>query len=141
VGRTVFLTGTEDEAPLASSVAAMAGLPSSAVLAGRTDVAQLAALVSAAGLVLSADTGVAHLATAMGTPSVVLFGPVSPAEWGPPPERSIHRAIWAGRIGEPQADRPDPGLLAISVEQVLAAVAELRGQTSPTAPDTVRQPA
>ena len=126
-GRTVFLTGSDDEAPLAHSVGFMAGLPSDAVLAGRTNLVELAALVSAAGMVLSGDTGIAHLATAVGTPSVVLFGPASPDEWGPPPERAIHRALWTGRTGEPLASRPDPGLLAITVEQVLAAVDDLRG--------------
>ncbi|MDQ3978506.1 MAG: glycosyltransferase family 9 protein [Actinomycetota bacterium] len=130
-GRTIFVTGNEDEAPLAASVAAMAGLPAGAVLAGRTNLVELAALVAAAGLVLSGDTGVAHLATAVGTPSVVLFGPASPAEWGPPPERPIHRGLWAGRIGEPHSHRTDPALLAITVEQVLAAVDELRGHTLP----------
>ena len=54
-------------------------------MAGRTDVVQLAALIARAGRVLCGDTGVAHLAPAFGIPSVVLFGPVPPSEWGPPP--------------------------------------------------------
>lgn len=125
-GHTVLLTGTDGEAGLASSVAGMAGLSSEDVLAGRTDLVELAALVSRASVVLCGDTGVAHLATAVGTPSVVLFGPTSPAHWGPPPDRAIHRALWAGRTGEPLASRPDPGLLAITVEQVLDALDDLR---------------
>nr|WP_249355415.1 glycosyltransferase family 9 protein [Nocardia farcinica] len=40
------------------------------------------------------DTGVGHLATAFGTPSVVLFGPNPPAWWGPPPQRRRHVALW-----------------------------------------------
>jgi uncharacterized protein YjbJ (UPF0337 family) len=55
-------------------------------------------------------------------PSVVLFGPTPPAEWGPPPDRPWHRALWAGRRGDPHAKAPDAGLLAISVEDVLAAL-------------------
>ena len=81
----------------------------------------LAALVAAAGRVVVGDTGVAHLATAFGTPSVVLFGPTSPAAWGPPPGRR-HRALWAGRVGDPHGEQPDPGLLAIPVDEVLAAL-------------------
>ena len=86
------------------------------------DVMTLAAHVAVAGRVVCGDTGVAHLATALRRPSVVLFGPTSPARWGPPPERRQHVALWAGRTGDPHAERPDPGLLAISVSDVLAAL-------------------
>jgi len=68
--------------------------------------------------VLSGDTGVAHLAVALGTPSLALFGPTDPAHWGPPPGRPEHRVLWAGRSGDPHAGRPDPGLLEIEAEQV-----------------------
>ncbi|MBO4209604.1 glycosyltransferase family 9 protein [Micromonospora echinofusca] len=95
-GHRVVLTGSADERSLAGRVAAAAGLPEAAVLAGRTDVGELAALVAHARLVVSGDTGVAHLATAYRTPSVVLFGPVPPARWGPPADRPWHRALWAG---------------------------------------------
>ncbi|MGH9263388.1 MAG: glycosyltransferase family 9 protein [Acidimicrobiales bacterium] len=122
-GRHVVITGSEAERALATEVAARAGLgPASAVLAGRTDLLGLAATVAAAGLVLCGDTGVAHLATALGTPSVVLFGPVPPSQWGPPADRPQHVALWAGRTGDPHAPDPDPGLLEITVADVLAAI-------------------
>lgn len=124
-GRDVVITGSRDERALAREVAAHAGLAERRVLAGRTDVAGLARTVAAAGQVVCGDTGVAHLATALGTPSVVLFGPVSPDEWGPPPERPAHIALWVGRTGDPHADEPDPGLLAISVVDVLGALERL----------------
>jgi ADP-heptose:LPS heptosyltransferase len=73
--------------------------------------------------VLSADTGIAHLATALGTPSVVLFGPTSPARWGPPADRPQHRALWAGRHGDPNGATPDPGLLRLEPRDVLEAIA------------------
>jgi ADP-heptose:LPS heptosyltransferase len=68
------------------------------------------------------DTGVAHLATAFGTPSVVLFGPTPPSEWGPPPNRPRHQVLWAGRRGDPHGQSPDAGLLAIEVPDVLGAL-------------------
>jgi ADP-heptose:LPS heptosyltransferase len=125
-GRDVVITGARSELGLALDVAARAGLDERSVLAGRTDLADLARAVAAAGRVVCGDTGVAHLATALGTRSVVLFGPVSPAEWGPPPERARHRALWRGGTGDPHAARPDPSLLAITVADVLAALEELR---------------
>jgi ADP-heptose:LPS heptosyltransferase len=122
-GRRVVITGGPDEVDLACEVADRAGLPRSAVLAGATDVLGLTATVAAAGRVVCGDTGVAHLATALGRPSVVLFGPVSPDRWGPPPDRPQHIALWAGRTGDPHASTVDPGLLEITVEDVVKALA------------------
>lgn len=125
-GRRVVVTGTRAERAACLRIAAAAGVPEDDVLAGRTSVLELASVVARAALVLSGDTGVAHLATAFGTPSVVLFGPVSPGEWGPPPGRSRHRALWAGHTGDPHGRVPDPGLLALTPERVLAEIDVLR---------------
>lgn len=122
-GRPVVITGGPDEVALATDVAARAGLPPSAVLAGATNVLELTATVAAAGRVVCGDTGVAHLATALGRPSVVLFGPVSPGLWGPPSDRPRHIALWAGRTGDPHGRSVDPGLLEISVGDVLDVLA------------------
>ena len=124
-GREVVITGGPSEVGLAFEVAARAGLDERHVLAGKTDLADLARAVAAAGRVVCGDTGVAHLATALGTPSVVLFGPVSPCEWGPPAERTRHRALWTGGRGDPHAAHTDAGLIGISVADVLDALEEL----------------
>jgi ADP-heptose:LPS heptosyltransferase len=123
-GRRVAVTGSAAERELAAAVAAAADLPAGAVLAGRTDLEELAAAVAAAARVVCGDTGIAHLATALGTPSVALFGPTPPAEWGPPDDPR-HKALWAGRRGDPHAEEPDPGLLEITVPAVVAAVSDL----------------
>lgn len=120
-GRRVVVTGGPDEVALARRVAAAAELDDEAVLAGRTDLFGLTRAVAAADRVVCGDTGVAHLATALGTSSVVLFGPTSPYEWGPP-GRPRHIALWAGRQGDPHGDEPDPGLLAISADEVQSAL-------------------
>ncbi|HXG76669.1 MAG TPA: glycosyltransferase family 9 protein [Gaiellaceae bacterium] len=125
-GHRVVLTGSASERVRCLLVARKAALPAEDVLAGRTSVLELAALVARAGLVVCGDTGVAHLATAFGTPSVVLFGPASPEEWGPPPTRSQHRALWAGLRGDPHSSLPDPGLLRITAEQVRDEIGALR---------------
>ena len=130
-GRAVVVTGGAGEVGLARAVAARAGLRDEAVLAGRTDVLALAALVAQAGRVACGDTGVAHLATALGTPSVVLFGPTSPALWGPPPGRGRHVALWAGRTGDPHGDEVDRGLLALTPAEVVGALATVAGGPAP----------
>ncbi len=130
-GSRVVITGGPGEEELASKVARGAGLPGEAVHAGRTDLAQLSRLVAAAARVVCTDTGVAHLATALGTPSVVLFGPTSPRHWGPPPDRPGHRVLWRGTTGDPRGETPDPGLLALSVEDVIDALDDLAGVGRP----------
>lgn len=137
-GRRVVVTGSATERPLAISIAATAGLPDEAVLAGCTTLSQLAATVAEASLVVCGDTGIAHLATAYGTPSVVVFGPVSPRHWGPPPECPQHVALWAGSTGDTFADRPDPGLLRITATEVIAAAERLINRPQPA--ETYREP-
>lgn len=120
-GHDVVVTGGDAETALARAVAAGAGLSPDAVLAGRLDLLGLCAVVACARLVLCCDTGVGHLATAYRTPSVVLFGPVPPSRWGPPPERRQHVTLWSGTTGDPFASTPDPGLLRLTPQDVLAA--------------------
>lgn len=50
---------------------------------GKTSLIELAALIAKADLVLTGDTGALHIATALGTPTVSLWGPTSPAQYGP----------------------------------------------------------
>jgi ADP-heptose:LPS heptosyltransferase len=120
-GHRVVLSGSRDEAGLAEDVRRRAGLPHEAVLAGRTDLAELAALVASARLVVSGDTGTAHLASAYRRPSVLLFGPTPPHRWGPPAS-GPHTVLWHGTgAGDPHATALDPALAAITVEEVLAA--------------------
>src|SRR3954447_12521312 len=123
-GRRVIVTGSGGERPRALEVASMAGAAEWTVAAGRTPLPELATLVAGAGRVVCGDTGVGHLATALGTPSVLLFGPTSPALWGPP-QGGRHIVLWHGREGDPHSDRPDPGLLEIDVDEVLEARAGL----------------
>jgi ADP-heptose:LPS heptosyltransferase len=130
-GRTVIVTGGPAEVDLANDVAARAGLPQHAVHAGQGGMLALGRLIDAADRVVCGDTGIAHLATALRTPSVVLFGPTSPALWGPPSDRPWHRPLWAGTSGDPHGQLPDPGLLAIGVDQVVAALEDLPAAAPP----------
>ena len=90
-------------------------------------------LVAHAELVVCGDTGIAHLATGYGTPSVLLFGPTPPAWWGPLVDQDRHRVLWHGeRFGDPYRRParsgwryPHPALGAIPVDEVLAAVQDV----------------
>lgn len=126
----VVVTGSAAEAPLAREIAEAAGLPAEAVLAG-DGLAELAATVAEARLVICGDTGVGHLATAYGTPSVLLFGPTPPRLWGPPPEARQHTVLWVGDVGDPHGEAPDPGLLLLRAERVLAAAEDLLATGAP----------
>jgi hypothetical protein len=119
-GLSVVVTGSQRERPLALLVAAQAKLAPRNVLAGRTSLRELCTLVAGAALVVSVESGVAHLATAYGVPSVVIFGPESPARWGPPADRPWHRAVARG--GDPRA---------VTVKDVVSAARKVLSVPSP----------
>lgn len=64
----------------------------SSVAAGRLSLKEFAALAEKASLMLSVDTGALHIAAAMGTPVIGLFGPSTPVKWGP--YGSQHRVVY-----------------------------------------------
>jgi ADP-heptose:LPS heptosyltransferase len=124
-GHRVVFTGSSQERRRALDICGQAGLPASSVLAGSLQLREFAACIAAARLVISADTGAAHLASAYARPSIVLFGPVEPRRWGPPPGPHLVLTRDDLRRGDPFADSPDPALLGVTVEDVLMAAAEL----------------
>ena len=81
-GAQILLTGAAAEQPLTESIAK--GLAQPVLDAtGQTSLNQLAALQARCALVMGSDSGPLHLATAVGTPSIHLYGPVSPGKFGP----------------------------------------------------------
>ena len=128
-GNPVVVTGGSSEASLCRRLVSRAGLGSAADLSGRMTLPSLVVLLRRSQLLICGDTGVAHLATALRTPSVLLFGPTAPQLWGPLVDRHLHRVLWHGRPdlpGDPHGSTPDPALLEITVRETLdAAVAML----------------
>jgi lipopolysaccharide heptosyltransferase I len=114
------------EENLAQDVVCTAGIP--AAVAIPLDLGPLMALMRRARFVVSADTGPLHVAAALGTPSVGLFGPTDPARNGPYGDASI--SIRNPRNSETTYRRGtsySSAMLSIKVEQVIDAIARMKG--------------
>jgi lipopolysaccharide heptosyltransferase II len=87
----IVITGSEQELYLAKNIAARMK-HSPCITAGDTNIGQLAALFSRSRVVLGPDSGPLHLAAAVGAPTVALFGPADPLEfgtWGDPQKHIV----------------------------------------------------
>ena len=88
---TIVLTGSADDSAMTRAVRRhMRHTPLD--LAGKTSLGALAALIARMSLFIGNDSGPAHLAEAVGTPSVTLFGPTDPRRWAPLDQRA-HRIV------------------------------------------------
>jgi heptosyltransferase-1 len=123
--RSVILWGPGEEALAASVIAASAG---SAVLAPPTRITDLFAITGGAKLVISGDTGPLHIAGAVGTPIVALFGPTLPERngplmaGGPGADIALSRASQCACLYERRCRRATPCIEDIAVEEVIQAV-------------------
>jgi len=75
-------TGSDKELALVQRIVSLMKQPA-VIMAGDTSVGQLAALFQRAKVVLGPDSGPLHLAVAVQAPTVTLFGPADPIEFGP----------------------------------------------------------
>lgn len=125
----ILVTGSPEEEPLIREIIARAG-PSRAILF-RSTLTQFIALARRAKLFIGGDTGPLHLAAAVGTPIVAIYGPTDPGRNGPFSAADItlrnHGPIDHTRRGG------NPSYLAgISVETVLAAIHQRCARTHGT---------
>ena len=75
-------------------------------------------LLAGAAAYVGPDTSVTHLAAAVGTPLVTLFGPTTPLNWGPWPAGHPARQPWQARGAEPdRGQRAGSGRHAIVILQ------------------------
>ena len=82
LGARVIIVGGPDDRPIADEIVARsAARPPS--LAGATSLLQLGAVLEQCAAMVSGDTGPMHMATAVGTPVVALFGAADPDRTGP----------------------------------------------------------
>ena len=86
---------------------------------------ELIALTRRARLFVGGDTGPMHLAAALGVPVVGIFGPTDPARNGPFGRTSIVLRNQLSPTSHKRRTQPDPGLSAITEEEVIAAAQQL----------------
>lgn len=133
LGLPVVVTGAASEGALVQAVAqgvhhTLVGAP----------LGEVAAVIEQASLAVGVDSGIMHLATAVGTPTVRLIGPVDPRRFGPWGDAELHRIVQAdpscvpcNRLDFPPEDLGlHPCIRVISVEAVLSAARELLRQVA-----------
>jgi ADP-heptose:LPS heptosyltransferase len=133
-GVTIVVTGTPDERPLASALVS-AARHRLVDLCGRTATPWvLGALVDAAALVVSNDTGVSHVAAALATPSVIVASGSEVHRWAPL-DRRRHHVHWHATPCRPCAHPVCPTAhecaLGVPASTVIATALELIGDTNP----------
>jgi ADP-heptose:LPS heptosyltransferase len=82
-GATIVLTGSAADRPLVDEVKVLVAGDRVIDLTGEVDLLQLAAVLERLDLLITGDTGPMHLAAAVGTPVVAVFGPSDPVRYAP----------------------------------------------------------
>ena len=78
----ILLTGSTAEIPLGEALTQITKVETINLI-GKTTLMQLGALIESCDLYLTCDSGPMHIAAAVGTPTIALFGPTSPTRHGP----------------------------------------------------------
>lgn len=126
-GRTIVVLGGPDEEALGEEIAGAAG-PAGRNLCGQTSLTDAVDILALAEVAVANDSGLAHVAGAVETPVVVLFGPTSPRFAAPLAARS--EELYLGLGCSPCSHRTCPlghhrCLRYITVDEVMASVEKL----------------
>ncbi|MFZ5801106.1 MAG: lipopolysaccharide heptosyltransferase II [Candidatus Omnitrophota bacterium] len=130
-GFKIVISGAAGDIALAKEISGgVAG--KATVLVGETNLKQLGALFERAKVVVSADSGPAHLACAVGAPALILFGPTAKTVTGPRGKNQcviIQKSIAGCRVPCYQLDCPDNRCMrAIGVEEVFEEIKKLNSE-------------
>jgi ADP-heptose:LPS heptosyltransferase len=100
-GHAIVITGIQSEALLAAAL--QGAMKKAAVnLVGQTTLWELGAVIEGARLLVCNDTGVSHVAAALGTPSVVVSSGADVSRWAPADELR-HAVLWSDQPCRPCA--------------------------------------
>jgi heptosyltransferase-1 len=130
--RTIVNAGPGDN-DLAAAVVRASG--DAAPFVHHGSLGELMALLRGAACAVAGDTGPLHLAAAIGTPLVALFGPTDPARNGPyqvgdphaSEQRNVVLRVPGVRTTHTRGEQPHASMLAITVDQVFDAVCRCIG--------------
>ena len=130
-GHFVVLLGGQDAVMAATQIEESLTPDSCLNLAGRTSVAQTAAVLGRSALLVCADTGVLHVAAGLGTPTVSIFGSGLHRKWAPRGERhalirknlSCSPCIKGGRL--PRCPHQFACMQTIEADEVMASIGNL----------------
>ena len=129
MGLRTLITGSASDRVLAEEIRRMASASTPIIsLAGQTTLDELGAAIQGSEMFISNDSGPLHLAAALGTPVIGLFGPTSAKITGPVGDGKI--VVLQKDIGLP-VPNPDPAcrdmryMEAIAVEEVFAAAEKI----------------
>jgi heptosyltransferase III len=126
-GCQVLIGGSDQDIDLAKQIQQMAKRKP-IIMAGRTTIKQFAAIAKKTALFVGSDSGAMHIASAVGTPVVALFGPSSPREWGPRggPVEVLYKEIDCRSCFHPTCTRGEENCMRlIAVHEVVAAAQRL----------------
>jgi len=127
----IAISGAPDEAVRAETLVRAGDVPL-INLAGKTSLAQMAAVLVRAHLFIGMDSAGMHIAAGVGTPTVTLFGPTSAADWAPRGPR--HVSVTSGADCVPCYQKGCDGSLEsrcmaeLTVDRVFEAVCALWGK-------------
>ena len=126
-GSQVLIGGSDQDIEIAQKIQQMAK-KNPIIIAGRTTIRQFAAVAKKSALFVGSDSGAMHLASAVGTPVVALFGPSNPREWGPRggPVEVLYKEIDCRPCFHPTCKRGEENCMRlIAVHEVIAAAERL----------------
>jgi len=133
-----LLVGAPSDARAAAEVRTASGRPEAlADLTGRTDLKVLAGILRRCGAFVTNDTGAMHVAAAVGTPLVAIFGPTDPATTAPVSRRVtlLRRPVFCNPCLLRECPIDHRCMRGVSVEEVHGAVqALLRSRAAPGVP-------
>ncbi len=127
--KIVLVSGPEEAAQVAALKKTIAD--DAADLSGRTSVGELAALLKRCRLFISNDSGPVHIAAAVGTPSIVIFGRkqpgLSPKRWGPvgKDDAVLHKDVGCEVCLAHDCEKGFQCLKAVTIDEVFEAVERL----------------
>ena len=129
----VLIGGSHQDIDLAQQIRQMTK-SGPIIMAGRTTIKQFAAIAKKSALFVGSDSGAMHIASAVGTPVVALFGPSNPREWGPRggSVEVIYKGLDCRACFHPTCQRGEQNCMRlISIGEVMMAVTGLMGLARP----------